>query len=70
MAAPQSAAPPRAAAILATLILGAAVANMNLSVANVALPTIGRDLQATQVSLNLIAVGFTLGLARERVLKL
>ncbi len=63
IAAPQSAAPPRAAAILATLILGAAVANMNLSVANVALPTIGRDLEATQVSLNLIAVGFTLGLA-------
>ncbi|MGI9186226.1 MAG: MFS transporter [Gaiellales bacterium] len=49
--------------ILATLILGAAVANMNLSVANVALPTIGRDLEASQVSLNLVAVGFTLGLA-------
>jgi MFS family permease len=61
--APRPDAPPRAAAILATLILGAAVANMNLSVANVALPTIGRDLEATQVSLNLIAVGFTLGLA-------
>ncbi|MGI9117737.1 MAG: MFS transporter [Gaiellales bacterium] len=58
-----SQAPPRAAAILATLILGAAVANMNLSVANVALPTIGRDLDASQVSLNLVAVGFTLGLA-------
>ena len=56
-------APPRGAVILATLILGAAVANMNLSVANVALPTIGRDLEASQVSLNLVAVGFTLGLA-------
>ena len=55
--------PPRAAVILSTLILGAAVANMNLSVANVALPTIGRDLEASQVSLNLVAVGFTLGLA-------
>jgi EmrB/QacA subfamily drug resistance transporter len=60
-AAPES--PPRGAVILATLILGAAVANMNLSVANVALPTIGRDLEASQVSLNLVAVGFTLGLA-------
>lgn len=59
--APES--PPRGVAILATLILGAAVANMNLSVANVALPTIGRDLEASQVSLNLVAVGFTLGLA-------
>ena len=59
----QSEVPPRAAVILTALILGAAVANMNLAVANVALPTIGRDLEATQVSLNLIAVGFTLGLA-------
>ena len=59
--APES--PPRGVVILATLILGAAVANMNLSVANVALPTIGRDLEASQVSLNLVAVGFTLGLA-------
>ena len=55
--------PPRGTVILSTLILGAAVANMNLSVANVALPTIGLDLQASQVSLNLVAVGFTLGLA-------
>ena len=55
--------PPRAAVILTALILGAAVANMNLAVANVALPTIGRDLEATQVALNMIAVGFTLGLA-------
>ncbi len=54
---------PRGGLILATLILGATVANLNLSVANVALPTIGRDLQASQVSLNLVAVGFTLGLA-------
>ena len=54
---------PRGSLILVTLILGATVANLNLSVANVALPTIGRDLQASQVSLNLVAVGFTLGLA-------
>jgi len=59
----QREAPPRSAVILTALILGAAVANMNLSVANVTLPTIGRDLEATQVSLNMIAVGFTLGLA-------
>lgn len=63
MAAAASESPPRGVVILATLILGAAVANMNLAVANVALPTIGRDLQASQVSLNLVAVGFTLGLA-------
>lgn len=55
--------PPRGGLVLATLILGATVANLNLSVANVALPTIGRDLEASQVALNLVAVGFTLGLA-------
>ena len=49
--------------VLATLILGASVANLNLSVANVALPTIDRDLDATQTQLDLVAVGFTLGLA-------
>jgi EmrB/QacA subfamily drug resistance transporter len=36
---------------------------MNLAVANVTLPTIGRDLEASQTALNLVAVGFTLGLA-------
>jgi len=49
--------------VLATLILGASVANLNMSVANVALPTIDRDLGATQTQLDLVAVGFTLGLA-------
>ncbi len=49
--------------ILATLILGATIANLNMSVANVALPTIDRDLDATQPKLDLVAVGFTLGLA-------
>ena len=48
---------------LATLILAACVANLNLTVANVALPDIGRSLGATQVELNMVAVGFTLGLA-------
>ncbi len=46
-----------------TLILAACVANLNLTVANVALPDIGRELGATQVELNMVAVGFTLGLA-------
>ncbi|MFM7247663.1 MAG: MFS transporter, partial [Actinomycetota bacterium] len=55
--------PPRAGLILAALIASAAVANMNLAVANVTLPTIGRDLEASQTALNLVAVGFTLGLA-------
>jgi hypothetical protein len=42
--------------VLVSLILVAAVANLNLSVANVALPDIGRGFDAGQVSLNLIAV--------------
>lgn len=48
---------------LATLILVAAVANLNLSVANVALPSIGLAFNASQVQINLVAVGFSLGLA-------
>ena len=35
-------APQRAGLVLAALILGAAVANLNLAVANVALPSIGK----------------------------
>lgn len=49
--------------VLATLILGAAVANLNLSVANVALPSIGLAFNASQVEINMVAVGFSLGLA-------
>ena len=49
--------------VLLALILVAAVANLNLAVANVALPSIGRAFDASQTSLNLIAVGFSLGLA-------
>lgn len=49
--------------VLATLILVAGVANLNLSVANVALPSIGIAFDASQVQLNLIAVGYSLGLA-------
>jgi DHA2 family multidrug resistance protein-like MFS transporter len=58
-----SVAPPRQGLILVALIMGAGVANMNLAVANVGLPDIGRDLDASQTGLNLVAVGFSLGLA-------
>jgi DHA2 family multidrug resistance protein-like MFS transporter len=49
--------------ILLSLILVAAVANLNLSVANVALPSIGAAFDASQTSLDLVAVGYSLGLA-------
>src|SRR5271169_3189152 len=53
----------RSALVLASLILGAAVANLNLAVANVALPTIGAAFDASQTALDLVAVGYSLGLA-------
>jgi MFS transporter, DHA2 family, multidrug resistance protein len=56
-------APERAGLVLVSLILVAAVANLNLSVANVALPSIGEAFDSSQVTLNLIAVGYSLGLA-------
>ena len=56
-------APQRAGLVLLALILVAAVANLNLAVANVALPDIGKAFDASQTSLNLIAVGYSLGLA-------
>ena len=56
-------APQRPRAVLAALIGVAAVANLGLAVANVALPEIGREFDASQVSLNLVAVGYSLGLA-------
>jgi MFS transporter, DHA2 family, multidrug resistance protein len=55
--------PARAGLVLVSLILVAAVANLNLSVANVALPSIGEAFDSSQVTLNLIAVGYSLGLA-------
>lgn len=55
--------PDRAAMTLVMLIAVASVANLNLSVANVALPEIGRHFDASQIELNLVAVGFSLGLA-------
>ena len=56
-------APARASLVLASLIIVAAVANLNLSVANVALPAIGKAFDSSQSALNLIAVGYSLGLA-------
>jgi EmrB/QacA subfamily drug resistance transporter len=55
--------PDKAPMVLLALILVAAVANLNLAVANVALPDIGKAFDASQSSLNLIAVGYSLGLA-------
>jgi DHA2 family multidrug resistance protein-like MFS transporter len=62
-AAATSGAPPRSGAVLVSLILVAAVANLNLAVANVALPDIGKAFDASQTALNLVAVGYSLGLA-------
>jgi MFS transporter, DHA2 family, multidrug resistance protein len=58
-----SAGPARAGIVLASLILVAAVANLNLAVANVALPDIAKEFDAGQTAINLIAVGYSLGLA-------
>ena len=55
--------PARAGIVLAALILVETVANLNLSVANVALPEIGRVFDASQTELNLVAVSYSLGLA-------
>src|SRR5262245_42559757 len=60
---PSTEAPARASLVLTSLILVAALANLNLSVANVALPDIGDAFDASQTSLDLIAVGYSLGLA-------
>src|SRR6188508_3239785 len=58
-----SSAPARAGLVLVALILVAAVANLNLAVASVALPSIGKAFDASQTELDLIAVGYSLGLA-------
>ncbi len=55
--------PPRSTWVLFALVTGAIVANINLSIANVALPTIGADLGADQDQLSIIADAFALGLA-------
>src|SRR6188508_2084435 len=56
-------APERAGLVLTALILVAAVANLNLAVANVALPSIGEHFDSSQTALDLVAVGYSLGLA-------
>src|SRR5690349_19190786 len=55
--------PRNAGLVLASLIIVAGVANLNLSVANVALPDIGKAFDAGQTALDLVAVGYSLGLA-------
>jgi DHA2 family multidrug resistance protein-like MFS transporter len=62
-AAAPSTGPARPGLVLVALILVAAVANLNLAVANVALPDIGKEFGASQTALNLVAVGYSLGLA-------
>ncbi|MEX1006685.1 MAG: MFS transporter [Acidimicrobiia bacterium] len=62
-AAEASTAPDRSGLVLISLILVAAVANLNLAVANVALPDIGKAFDSSQTTLDLIAVGYSLGLA-------
>lgn len=55
--------PDNAKLVLLALILVAAVANLPLAVANVALPSIGLAFNASQTQLNLVAVSYSLGLA-------
>jgi MFS transporter, DHA2 family, multidrug resistance protein len=55
--------PTKAGLVLGTLIVVAAIANLPLAVANVALPDIGESFDASQTALNLVAVGYSLGLA-------
>lgn len=59
----RSGVPNRSGPTLAALILGALVCNINLAAANVALPQVGDAFAASQVALNLVAVGCSLGLA-------
>ncbi len=63
MARDREQAPAASGLVLTSLILVAAVANLNLSVANVALPKIGDHFDSSQTTLDLIAVGYSLGLA-------
>lgn len=55
--------PARSGLILTTLILGAIVANVNTSISNVALPDIGRALNATNTQLTGITDAYQLGIA-------
>ena len=61
---PEAASEPKnAKMVLVTLIIIAAVANLPLAMANVALPSIGAAFDASQTQLNLVAVAYSLGLA-------
>jgi MFS transporter, DHA2 family, multidrug resistance protein len=62
-AAQTSQSPERPRLVLTALIVVAGVANLNLSVANVALPDIGKHFDSSQTTLDLVAVGYSLGLA-------
>jgi len=55
--------PERSGLVLISLITVAAVANLNLAVANVALPSIAKEFDSGQTTIDLIAVGYSLGLA-------
>lgn len=55
--------PPRAALVLGVLILGAIVANINTSISNVALPDIGRALNASNQQLTLITDAYQIAIA-------
>jgi len=55
--------PSKSGLVLVALIVGAVIANINLGIANVALPTIGRELGASQDQLTSVANAFALGLA-------
>src|SRR4029453_4263463 len=55
--------PERSGLLLISLIAVAAVANLNLAVANVALPSIAKEFDSGQTAINLIAVGYSPGLA-------
>src|SRR2546430_14445180 len=59
----RSAAPRRGGFVLAALIAVGGVATLGLAVPNVALPSIGKHFDASQTSLNLVAVAYSLGLA-------
>jgi hypothetical protein len=50
---------------MAVLILGAVAANINLAIANVALPSIGAAPDTSQAQLNLVAVDSPLGWPRR-----
>src|SRR6476620_7930789 len=56
---PRSEAPARGGLVLGALIAVAAVANLGLAIANVALPSIGEHFDASETELNLVAVGYS-----------